>query len=627
MGRDGIRSQSGEETMADNLIGEIRRSAVIMTYAPGSVMDMRAEGAPVSGVSAGLEEWDRNASLDSQDFRNQKIIERRLCKKLGKRYFRLPPVLVEKFRKKDDNRYQPALVARRFPEWLQCPVCDRIGPARLWDQDAGRAYRYCASCSAGQPGNRKVYVVPVRFVIACKSGHLDEFPWHWWLRHRETCGNRSFLELRSLGPGLAGLDLRCPECGASRSLDGIFRKDALAGLDCRGRRPWLRSDDSNCNCSGKDGSLRVVQRGASNLYYPVLESALDIPPWSRNLERILADYWEDLHGIPDPEDRKKWIRKTPGLIRICERENIDAEELSRRFARMLDALDNQDTEKLREDEYLVFSEGKSENSGEFEMHPEVVPPRILPYVPGVVRVARLREVRALRGFTRIHPPSDSDSAEMAPISESDLDWLPAIEVRGEGIFISLDRIRLLEWENRKEIQDRCKPVDDAWSAEWSLRYPDKPKPYSATPRFLLVHTLAHALIRQLNLECGYSSASLRERLYVSEGINGMAGILVYTATSDSDGTLGGLQRRAMGDLFEGTFVGALRSSLWCSSDPLCINGELAAPDSHSLASCHCCTMVPETSCEFYNRFLDRALLVGTDRSPDIGYFRNLIFPA
>lgn len=612
--------------MADNLIGEIRRSAVIMTYAPGSVMDMRVAGAPVSGVSTGLEEWDRNASLDNPDFRNQKIIERRLCKKLGKKYFRLPPVLIEKFRKQDDTHNQPALVTRRFPEWLQCPECDKIAPAGLWDQDPGRAYRYCASCSAKQPRDRKVFVIPVRFVIACKSGHLDEFPWHGWVRHGENCSNKGFLELSSVGAGLAGIVLRCPECGMSRSLDGIFRKDALNGLHCRGRRPWLRSDDNSCTCSGANGSLRVVQRGASNLYYPVLESALDIPPWSRNLERILSDYWEDLHGIEDPVGRNQYIKLTPGLNRICEREKIDADELSRRFDKMVAALDNQDTEKLREDEYLVFSEGESENSGEFEMHQEHVPTRILPHISEVVRVARLREVRALKGFTRIHPPSDSDIAEMSPISESNMDWLPAIEVRGEGIFINLDRPKLLEWETRKEIQDRCRPIDDGWSAEWSSRYPDKPKPYDASPRFLLVHTLAHALIRQLNLECGYSSASLRERLYVSEGNNGMAGFLIYTATSDSDGTLGGLQRRAMADLFEGTFIGALKSSLWCSSDPLCINGELSAPDSHSLASCHCCTMVPETSCEFYNRFLDRALLVGTDRSPNIGYFRNLLFP-
>ncbi|MFC6519803.1 Zn-binding domain-containing protein [Undibacterium arcticum] len=139
-----------------------------------------------------------------------------------------------------------------------------------------------------------------------------------------------------------------------------------------------------------------------------------------------------------------------------------------------------------------------------------------------------------------------------------------------------------------------------------------------------MHTFAHALIRQLTLECGYSSASLRERLYVSEGEQGMAGLLIYTATPDSDGTLGGLQRQAMPDLLGPAVEGAIRSAQWCSSDPLCINGEMTAPESHSLASCHSCTMVPETSCEMHNRFLDRALLVGKDDNPTLGYFRALL---
>lgn len=610
--------------MPDNLIGEVRRSAVVMTYAPGAIMDMRADGGPVSVVCAGLEEWDLNAPL-SGNLKYQKIIERRLCKKLGKKYFRLPPVLEDGAKYPHTDRLDnSALVARRFPEWLQCPSCEIMKPASKWQSDPGRAYRYCPQCTNIQPGRSKVFVVPVRFAVACNNGHLDDFPWFFWVPHKNDCKNSFEYKLTSIGPGLSGLFVRCTKCGASRSMDGSFGKTALNGLTCQGKRPWLRKDDQGCSCTGKDGTYRVVQRGASNLYYPVLESALDIPPWTKNLERILGDYWDVLLDIPDPNDRLRYIDSSETLKAVLLRENITASKLAELFSEMVEKLDQIDLNELRNDEYRVFTSGMLEKDPEFEIYPEQIASSLNEFVSGVVRVSRLREVRVVRGFTRITPPNDSEGTNIAPISIDSLDWLPAIEVRGEGIFVQLNIHKLLVWETQRPVVNRCQAADETWSNEWASRNPDKQKPFNASPRLLLMHTFAHALIRQLTLECGYSSASLRERMYVSEGDDGMAGILIYTSTPDSDGTLGGLQRRASSELLEATIKSAIKSLQWCSSDPLCINGEMALIESHSIASCHSCVMVPETSCEFHNRFLDRALLVGTDDSPELGFFRELI---
>lgn len=514
--------------MPDNLIGEIRRSAVVMTFAPGAIMDMRADGGPVSAVSAGLEEWDLGAPLTG-NLRYQKIIERRLCRKLGKKYFRLPPVLEDGAKIPYTDDLDPsALVARRFPEWLQCPLCDVLRPASKWAAEPGRAYRYCAICTQKQPGGKKVYAVPVRFATACQTGHLDEFPWNHWVKHKPDCKNRDQLRLSSVGAGLAGLVVSCPKCNASRSLDGAFRKGALAGLKCQGKRPWLRSNDSDCKCTGDDGNFRVVQRGASNLYYPVLESALDIPPWTRKLERILGDYWDTLADIPDRSDRLRLFQAHLGLQQLLQRENLTAETIVTAFEVMEKNLAQTDPAEIRLDEYRVFSSGLDEKDPEFEIYREAVPDELKSCFSKVVRVARLREVRVVKGFTRINPPFDPDGADVAPISVSVLDWLPAIEVRGEGIFLQFDPERLASWERRPDIIERCLAAEASWKAEWEGKYPDKPKPYTASPRLLLIHTFAHALIRQLTLECGYSSASLRERLYVSEGKDGMAGLLVYT---------------------------------------------------------------------------------------------------
>ncbi len=600
-----------------------------MTYAPGAIMDMRAEQGPVSGVSAGLEEWDSGAPL-AGNLKYQKVIERRLCKKLGKKYFRLAPVLDKDAKLADGVTPDPAaLVIRRFPEWLQCPSCEILRPASKWGALPGRAHRYCAACTNARR-DEKVFAIPVRFVTACTEGHLDEFPWNWWLPHKPGCKCRDRLKLSSVGPGLGGLILECPECRQRRSLDGAFGEKALSGLVCNGKRPWLHTPDASCKCSGDEGSFRVVQRGASNLYYPVTESALDIPPWTRTLQRVLGDYWDTLLDIVGEESRVAYIKSSQHLSRVLERENTSAEELARVFEEMLVDVDAIDTGDLRRDEYQVFTGAVDERDEEFEIHREVVPDSLREHVIRVVRVARLREVRVVKGFTRISPPFDPEGGGIAPLSNSELEWLPAVEVRGEGIFIQLNPERLSVWERDPVVAQRVEPAAKSWQADWRRRHPNDPIPFDASPRLLMVHAFAHALISQLTLECGYSSASLRERLYVSDDEDsGMCGVLIYTATSDSDGTLGGLQRRANPELLEPTLLGALQSMRWCAADPLCMSGETGAPESHSVAACHSCLLVPETSCELHNRFLDRALL--TERIWDgaqgveasVGFFADL----
>jgi hypothetical protein len=613
--------------MANNKIGEVRRSAVIMTFAPGAIMDMRADGAPISAISAGLDEWDDSAPLIG-NLKFQKITERRLCKKLGKKYFRLPPTLVDGAKRPGtDKPDESSLVARRFPEWLQCPQCEHIRPASKWANDPGKAYRYCFNCTEKQPGKSKVFTIPVRFATACRAGHIDEFPWNFWLQHKNSCTNKDRLKLSSEGPGLAGLVLSCPDCGQRRTLDGAFRKKALTGLNCLGKRPWLRTNSQKCECNGEDGSYRVVQRGASNLYYPVLESALDIPPWTKKLEKILGDYWETLEDIEDFESRVNYIPTSTALKRAIDRMNITPRQLAEKFEEVKKDLDKLDPSKIRQDEYHLFTLGTKEVDDDFEAYPESVPKGLEKFISAVMRVPRLREVRVLRGFTRITPPFDPDSSEVSPISDSEKDWLPAIEVRGEGIFIQFNISELKNWESKRSVQEHCSPLDEQWKAEWKIRFKEKEPPFNVSPRRLMIHTFSHILIRQLTLECGYSSSSLRERLYVSEpnaDHDGMAGLLIYTAAPDSDGTLGGLQRQSAPELFISTVVNAIQSSRWCSSDPLCISGEMIIPDSHSVASCHSCTMAPETSCELHNAFLDRTMLVGIEKAKELGFFENLI---
>jgi hypothetical protein len=302
------------------------------------------------------------------------------------------------------------------------------------------------------------------------------------------------------------------------------------------------------------------------------------------------------------------------------------------------ASDNKD-EPVTRDEYKQFERALKEPIGcpEFETLPSVPPTEFRPYLAGVALARRLREVRAQKGFTRILPPGGmfrAGGAELGRLSKQKLAWLPAIEMRGEGIFIAFHGKALHTWESREEVEAHVAALatqilddllrearTDAEKAEVRAKF-DLWRPHAA--RFLLLHSFSHALMRRLALECGYSSSALRERLYVETGEREMMGVLVHTDSPDSEGTLGGLVRQGEPERLFNTLVGMLRDAQWCSSDPVCITGTMTLSTPRNGAACHACLLAPETSCQHFNTLLDRALLVGTDATPTLGYFRAFL---
>lgn len=607
-----------------NELGDVRRSQIITTHGPGSIVDFRSGGhggAGVSVVAAGLEEWDRWAAPPGLGH-PQTVYEPRLQKELGVDGFRLPPVAPQVapgvYSKKAGK-----LVGVRFPRWLQCPRCHFMRQPRSWTEDAGDPALYCADCTEKAGGRNRVHVVPVRFIVVCEKGHLDEFPWEWWVKHQERCPqppDRPRRELKLEGSataGLAGLILTCLGCGAKRSMEGCFGPDAIPGK-CQGRRPWLGANADE-PCTEKQ---RVVQRGASNIYFSVLESALDIPPWSDELQKKIGMRWAMLEQAPNQNARKLLIQ----ALRLADITGKPESELVQLIDDRVARLRLPDR-NMRWEEYQQFvqhTQPFGENT-EFEIRPAAAPPELAGWLQSVTRATRLREVRALRGFTRVFPPAVGDDERVARISQNRLDWLPAVENRGEGIFIQLRTDRVREWETRAAVVQRTTRVREAYECAWRDRGRPGVPPRVATPRFLLIHSLAHTLIRQLSLSCGYGSASLRERLYVMDDKGwDMAGLLVFTSSPDADGTLGGLARQGESSNIVKVFEDSLTSMTWCSSDPLCIQGIHAKSEPANGSACHACLLAPETSCEEFNAFLDRALLVGTPTEPTLGYFEDYL---
>ncbi|WP_327259222.1 MULTISPECIES: DUF1998 domain-containing protein [unclassified Streptomyces] len=593
-------------------LGEIRRAQLITTYGVGAMIAVENESFLIRGIDS----WD----ISEAPF----ISEPRLARQLGVSGFRMPPA-------PDPDSARDGVRAVRFPEMYSCPHCHQLQPFRKFNSPAGRA-----ECSACQEN-----LVPSRFVIACAHGHLEDFPfWKWVHRDNRTasgnCKGQMTLQAEGSTASLRSVVIGC-SCGVEKvSMEGSFRRRALRdlGIRCSGRRPWLKDAPAE-SC---DEPPRTLQRGSSSVWFPVMHSALSIPPWSQGIAKLVAPFYDDVKE-EDPASIKAFVR-IGKLLRHHPRYTDDdvVEEVERRRAAETATAEQADDaeagtragdyrRKLYEGEYQSLSTAHPEDAGEeqeFVCEPptaSIGPLRSSHGLTQVMLVKRLREVRALQSFRRVEEPSPADSQlRQAAISLTKPSWLPAFEVSGEGVFLRLDPERLRVWEERPEQVLRAARIRDNHERLLSARAGDSDKPIPpspATPRFLLLHALAHTLINEWSLDGGYPAASLRERLYSDED---MAGVLIYTATSDSAGSLGGVVAQGEPDRLAASLRAALHRASWCSNDPLCMESEASGADSLNMAACHACLLLPETSCENNNILLDRAALVGTPDGRVPGFF-------
>jgi hypothetical protein len=415
---------------------------------------------------------------------------------------------------------------------------------------------------------------------------------------------------------LGSLMVSCENCGQIRSMQEAFVPEALASVyKCHGRRPWLEQDDY-FPCSEK---AVVRMRSSAGVYMAVNISALNIPPWSTNISKVLVNHLDAMDGKND-QALISYIQKK--IMPYLPNASLPQIMASYKLLTTEQRADHPATTKeLYEEEYCALREDAEDESADFcsrRLHP---PEKYCALISGVSAVDRLTEIVAMVGFTRLQGwDGDLESPCLAPIfSRTQKEWLPAIDMHGEGIFIELNEAALSAWEERNEAVYR--PLLER-VAENHIHCEN------ASARYVLLHTLSHLMIRALSKACGYQTSSLKERIYSSypDG-QAMAGILIYTASSDAEGSLGGLVAQATPDHMEEILDALLDDAEWCSGDPLCM--ESTGPNAQGLyglnyAACHQCTLLPETSCAMRNILLDRAALVGRmdgDTNPTIGYFK------
>lgn len=623
----------------------VRASQAVLQYGVGAMVDFRDRTL----MTAAPEYWSGSVSH---------IRDERLEKILHVDYFGKPG-------DKDDVKFAEGISYVRFPEWYFCPSCRRFKPIGEWVTE----YRAKSPKKAEEDPHMiqtmkcpKCFqeLVVARIITACQEGHIDDFPWVKWVHcqnfggPKEICSRPelTITTSSSASEGLEGLTLKCLNCGAAASLRGAFDPGKFEELDkktdfrynfrCAGKHPWKHKTES---CKSTEYP-KVLQRGSSSVYFPVTESSLVIPPYSS----IVTNKIDESAAYAEYKAVIASYLSTPGITaetiellhnsqtqvyaqRIAQETAIPFDKvvgvLKRKNAAPDDGEYSTASVKYRAEEYEAITGEtviEAEDYGEFYREGDDISAYNLPFLKSISLIHKVREVQALVGFTRLKPVDSTDApgsqAVVVPVKEPDTKWYPAYDVRGEGIFIEFDSSSINNWRSENQfLAERVALLND----NYKKSFIGENHPREITGKFLLLHTISHLLIKQLSFECGYGIASLKERIYCSEAADGkeMAGILIYTACGDSEGTLGGLVRQGRSDTFPSIFNKAIENARTCSNDPVCSLSQGQGRDSLNLAACYSCTLIPETSCEEFNCFLDRGVVVGTFDNPNLGFFQGV----
>ncbi|MEI8372984.1 MAG: DUF1998 domain-containing protein [Planctomycetota bacterium] len=613
-------------TMKKSEVGELRPSQLLLTFGVGAIVDL----PNMSVMVMGLDDWPTKHATEIGEERLLLSVQNTLGSQVKK--LLTPPRAEESLSGQTswfDEAHQVGVPVVPFPRWMVCPKCRLLAPisSSLFEPktppyrpDKARYVHNCTTQGASPT------VIPARFLVACKHGHLDDFPWLEFIHKGQTeCkGPLRMYELGVSGEA-ADVEVKCEKCNAVRRMAEAFGRDNESNMPpCKGRHPHLRMFDSK-GCD--EGHVTAILQGASNSWFSVMLTALSVPHSTDKLAQMVVDNWVTLEKATSLEILQAF-RMIGQLKEFADFKDVELWEAVEKKRSGGPAVPAGEPTSLKRPEWEIFSQpSPAYNTRDFRL--KVVPPPegYASFFEKIVLAEKLREVRALIGFTRLESACDFDTPTdlpidlRAPLTRQAPSWVPASEIRGEGIFFHFSEKALQKWEKEHGAYDgEFFNAHKRWKESRGM-----PKPDAGYPeiRFVLLHTFAHAVIRQLSIECGYTTASIRERIYCQSPAAGepMAGVLIYTAAADSEGTLGGLCALGRPDRLGSHLNKALEMMRLCASDPLCAERH---PGREGVtlhgAACHACTFVPETSCERGNKYLDRSVLVETVERGDLAFF-------
>lgn len=583
------------------VVGSIRQSQLITTFGAGSMVDF----VDHTVIMSGIDDWDW---ADKEEY---KIFNQNLQNLLGVQYFVKPKLSTKTTMWDKGSADIPASI---FPTMLYCPQCKYLVSASSITPNSKNNKFFCHAENC--PGNGHSQLVPSRFVLVCPDGHIEDFPYHWWVHNGpgekyECTAEKPNIKMYYIRnrTDLDSLVLKC-DCGAKRSMKNASGVNAFADYPCTGKRPWL-GDSEHCNAHAEHRYMQMRVRSESSVFFSSTVSALTIPPWSTEIAQEIQKVYSFLG--PDGDNKEIIIRKVKSRFPKIQ------EDIILDIYNKIQAGKNKKTSmrEIIEDEYIALSScSLDEKKDDFIAHIEDTPSRYNHIIEKVVALDRLTVVTAMNGFKRLTAPTGYGDKTLSKITKkANPYWLPGIEQRGEGIFIQFNQDTL-----------------DAWVQKYGARYKDMKNKLEESylgaevtvgrfsPQYVFLHTFAHLFIRELSHLCGYSSASMKERIYstYNRSDRKMSGILIYTSTADADGSLGGLVEQAKTINTEKIITSMVERGKWCSSDPVCYTSQDQGNLALNYAACFACTLLPETSCEFFNILLDRCAVCGSPENIDLG---------
>ncbi len=616
-------------------IGEARQSQVLQLYGPGAMVDLPGYAV----VIGGLDYWNTNGSEQVDEPRLLKLV--RAATAVGHIELRTPPKQADSLTSGGGS-----IKALRFPQWsLAQKVTERFIEGNPRPFRARPLLHYRDGCvddwksfkdDDGKPHN----LVPIRFVMACPHGHLSDIPWRDFCFREINCSNRERLYLLEAGTGNDFTQIYVQsESGVTRKLADAMVTELNPLYSCQGRTPWLgpgSRDSEPCHSIGKGGKEektknRLLVRSATNAYFSETLSVISLPDDRHSLAKRVAEHYDNLKLFTDEQQIAVALMAFPQVKATFE--GVSAAELWAAIQAHRGQGSGPAPEP-KDEELAVLTgpmEGVSDPSEDSLFHADTWQPSQPPAwyrkaIRRVLLIHRLREVQALVGFTRFTPrvsslgglPIQTDRANRRAPLATNLTWVPASENKGEGLFVEFEPATIEAWCATPAVQERCRQFTAAFEAEWlgsrGLTSSDFPFP---GPAYLLLHSLSHLLITEMALDCGYGASAIRERIYArpldpSQPGTNRYGILLFTSSSGSEGTLGGLVEA--GKRIDRYLEKAFERALLCSNDPFCAEHDPNHPfdirPTHG-AACHGCELIAETSCERRNEFLDRALVSRT----------------
>ncbi|MBN9379927.1 MAG: DUF1998 domain-containing protein [Chitinophagaceae bacterium] len=541
--------------------------------------------------------------------------------------------------------------ASYFPKWFYCPRCNRFEELSNWFKKWPKEKKYFNPPKCWNIDCKEQILEQVRFVMTCKEGHIEDIPWRHWnkrlpsdqtnineedenednakndrpkgpqLNLSETCCLKQDLryEISRENTELSGIWIKCVNCGNAQSLKGIFDYEKK----CNGKKYWIGQAEGNfvdefCNSIPfqKIPQIQVKVKTSNSVYYANILSSIYIPemqnPITTETRIIIDNYLE-----------KNTYSKDQIAEIIRDGHNIPIDVVKAYLETGDPSFISE--EAFREVEYSYFLKGEQPENNQLKFRRILCADSIIGF-SDLVKIEKLKKITVQTSFTR-QEPIDTDSilqeesryeynVKRQSVSKNNFETklLPGIESFGEAILFVLDKTTLANWELQNDIIERTKTIKT--NAENSTWHYHKIIARTLSPRKILIHTLSHLVIRELQYVCGYPVSSMQERLYVSDSMNGF----LISAFDGTDGYLGGLSNLC-NDLEELNKIiqSAINRAKNCSSDPICLESSGQGVSQLNLAACHSCTLTPDITCELSNLFLDRKLVVDNN----YGFFKAI----